>query len=190
MNKKINAERLSVLMPDELMKRKIWSIKDGSIKFDTDTLLHNVYGHEFIVNYDECVNAGSIRKIIINGFLEVDLEPKNDIFEIKKVIYNDPATIVFWADGTKTVVKCTEDDEYDPEKGLAMCISKKALGNKGSYYDIFEKWLPDEQSKCQLDIEGFDEMMSDYSCEKKVDDLFLKYALEALGFRQEGSKKK
>ena len=60
---------------------------------------------------------------------------------IKDVIFNDPATIVFWADGTKTVVKCQPLDEYDPEKGLAMAISKKALGNNYSYYNPFAKWL-------------------------------------------------
>jgi hypothetical protein len=48
---------------------------------------------------------------------------------IEKVIYNGPATIVKWADGTKTVVKCCEGDAFDPEKGLAMAISKKALGD-------------------------------------------------------------
>ena len=47
---------------------------------------------------------------------------------IKNVIYNDPATIVFWTDGSKTVVKCGERDTYDPEKGLAMCIVKKIYG--------------------------------------------------------------
>ena len=64
--------------------------------------------------------------------------------EIKNVIHNDPATIVFWADNTKTVVKCQEGDIYDPEKGLAMAISKKALGNQGNYCNTFKKWLPDE----------------------------------------------
>lgn len=64
---------------------------------------------------------------------------------IKDVIYNGPATIVFWVDGSKTVVKCQEDDDYDPEKGLAMAIAKKALGNKGNYCNIFKKWLPEEE---------------------------------------------
>lgn len=64
---------------------------------------------------------------------------------IKNVIFNDPATIVFWADGTKTVVKCQEGDVYDPEKGMAMAISKKALGNQGNYCEVFKKWLPEEE---------------------------------------------
>lgn len=59
---------------------------------------------------------------------------------IKKVIFNEPATIVFWDDGTKTVVKA-EDEAFDKEKGLAMAISKKFLGNKGNYYNEFKKWV-------------------------------------------------
>lgn len=75
---------------------------------------------------------------------------------IKKVIFNNPATIVLWNDGTKTVVKCSEpcitcqdprdnqNPSFDPEKGLAMAIAKKVLGNKGNYYNEFKKWLPKE----------------------------------------------
>lgn len=65
---------------------------------------------------------------------------------IKDVIFNDPATIVFWNDGTKTVVKA-ENEEFDPEKGLAMAISKKFLGNKGNYYETFKKWLPEKENE-------------------------------------------
>ena len=60
--------------------------------------------------------------------------------EIKEVIFNDPATIVFWTDGTKTVVKCQEGDIFDPEKGLTMAIAKKVYGNKGSYCNAIKKW--------------------------------------------------
>lgn len=65
------------------------------------------------------------------------------IVPIKKVIFNNPATIVMWEDGTKTVVKA-EGEDYDPEKGLAMAIAKKAFGNEGNYYNEFKKWLPKE----------------------------------------------
>lgn len=58
---------------------------------------------------------------------------------IKNVIFNEPATIVFWADGTKTVVKA-ENEDFDPEKGLAMAIAKKVFGNKGSYFNQIRKW--------------------------------------------------
>lgn len=61
---------------------------------------------------------------------------------IKNVIFNDPATIVFWSDGTKTVVKCGKDDTFDPEKGLAMAISKYFFDNAGYFNDVFKKWIP------------------------------------------------
>lgn len=75
---------------------------------------------------------------------------KKDIWyvpSIKKVIFNDPATIVIWGDGSKTVVKCQDGETYDPEKGLAMAISKKALGNKGNYCEVFKEWLPEEEER-------------------------------------------
>ena len=64
--------------------------------------------------------------------------------EIKKVIFNDPATIVYWKDYTKTVVKC-EKEKYDPEKGLAMAIAKKAMGNQGNYFEVFKKWIGEDK---------------------------------------------
>lgn len=67
--------------------------------------------------------------------------------EIKKVIFNKPATIVFWADGTKTVVKCHGDDKYSKDAGLAWCIAKKATGNSEEFIDIFEKWIPKNDDK-------------------------------------------
>lgn len=63
---------------------------------------------------------------------------------IKDVIYNSPATIVFWEDGSKTVVKCGKNDVYSSEKGLAMAIVKKAYGNKGNYYKVFSEWVEPE----------------------------------------------
>lgn len=66
--------------------------------------------------------------------------------EILDVIFNEPATIIFWADGTKTVVKAIYD-EFDPEKGLAMAIAKKALGNKGNYYNVIAKWMDEYLEK-------------------------------------------
>lgn len=71
---------------------------------------------------------------------------------IKDVIYNNPATIVKWKDGTKTVVKCQEGDKYNPELGLAMCIIKKCCNNKGNYNDIFEKWLPKKENNNEESI--------------------------------------
>ena len=60
--------------------------------------------------------------------------------KIKNVIFNAPATIVFWTDGTKTVVKCGKGDKWDPEKGLAMACAKKLLGNEEGYHKEISKY--------------------------------------------------
>lgn len=66
------------------------------------------------------------------------------ILEIINVIFNNPATIVFWSDGTKTVVKCQEGDVFDPEKGLAIAIVKKTYGNDNAFHKIFKTWVKEE----------------------------------------------
>lgn len=60
----------------------------------------------------------------------------------KKIILNDPATIILWSDNTKTIVKKnSKDKKFDPEKGIALCYMKKALGNKGNYNNVFKDWI-------------------------------------------------
>lgn len=76
------------------------------------------------------------------GHLNNIFLPAPICLEPKKVVYNDPATIVIWTDGTKTVVKKQDTDPvYDPEKGLALCFMKKALGNTSrKLNDQLHKW--------------------------------------------------
>ena len=69
---------------------------------------------------------------------------------IVKVIFNDPATIVMWNDGSKTVVKAN-NEVFDSEKGLAMAISKRVFGNKGNYFNEFKKWIPEEKTVVDSD---------------------------------------
>lgn len=77
----------------------------------------------------------------------IEKADKRDVKEstvmIKKVGFYDPVTVVFWEDGTKTVVKA-EDEAFDKEKGLAMAIAKKHFGNTGSYWNVFKKWIYNE----------------------------------------------
>lgn len=73
---------------------------------------------------------------------------------IEKVIFNPPATIVLWSDGTKTVVKAQGYDEYDPEKGLAMAICKKVMGNKGNYNNEINKWTDQYWEKRKEEVDS------------------------------------
>lgn len=56
---------------------------------------------------------------------------KNFMIMLKpeRIIFNDPATIVFWSDGSKTVVKCSEDDTFDTYTGFTMAYLKKIMGS-------------------------------------------------------------
>lgn len=123
-------------------------------------LLNSIYGRvsmnrdvkNVVVNADSSVTVfytdGSYTKIG-NGFVESGRQ--SALHKIKNVIFNNPATIVFWVDGTKTVVKCGKDDKFDPEKGLAMAISKYFFDNAGYYNDVFKKWIPKKET---VEVDG------------------------------------
>lgn len=63
-----------------------------------------------------------------------------------KVILHDPAVVVYWKDGTKTVAKA-QNEKYDPEKGLAMCFVKKMLDMNGKTLTVFNKLLKEADAK-------------------------------------------
>ena len=65
---------------------------------------------------------------------------------IKKVIFNGPATIVIWVDGSKTVVKCAEGDGYSKFSGLAIAICKRMYGT--DFKRIFNHFIPKEETEC------------------------------------------
>lgn len=77
---------------------------------------------------------------------------------IKDVIFAPPATIVYWSDGSKTVVKCSEKDVFDPEKGLAMAVAKRCGGNNGSYYKEIRNWV--EKSGKKYPVKPYTESSS------------------------------
>lgn len=59
---------------------------------------------------------------------------------ITKVIYSNPATIVFWSDGTKTTSKCRKEDTYNPETGLALAVLKR-LTSGDFVAALLEDWI-------------------------------------------------
>ena len=100
--------------------------------------------------YDDLIMTKDAHNMYCLGLWEKEKKKKkeNEKPKIEKVIFNEPATIVLWSDGTKTVVKCQEE-EFDKEKGLAMAIAKRFLRTNttgSNYYDEFKKWIPKEES--------------------------------------------
>lgn len=121
---KLEAEKLRVEKENNMKEHKNTTAKE---------LVNSVYGR---MNYNARMNYNG--RMHYNGMYQ----PKRSLSDfISKVVFNDPATIVFWKDGTKTVVKA-EGEPFDPEKGMAMACAKKLGFNNGTYYDAFKEWLP------------------------------------------------
>lgn len=61
--------------------------------------------------------------------------------DIRDIIFNGPATVILWRDGSKTVIKQQKGDKWDPEKAVAMAVMKKVFGTNvtGSNYLEFVK---------------------------------------------------
>ena len=96
-------------------------------------------------------------QIEVKKYCDEDIEQTKNLYyglslTIKDVIFNPPATIVFWMDGTKTVVKDQGEVFYDPEKGMAMAVAKKAFGNQGNYYNQFSKYLDIYEKKQEAEF--------------------------------------
>lgn len=120
-------------------KRVIGNITDVVRTVDGETMITLDTGHTFqFKSYDIYWDKGHncfINKPYYRGTLNTAHAKEATAMNaaaIKNVIFAPPATIVYWSDGSKTVVKCSEKDVFDPEKGLAMAIAKRCGGNKAA----------------------------------------------------------
>lgn len=93
------------------------------------------------------------RSMMTNMQLKVDIPNMID-----RVIFNDPATIIYWADGSKTVVKRSEDDEWDPEKGFCMAVIKKLYGRTS----FIKNYIESDEEMPILTVEEACENLKDF----------------------------
>lgn len=77
-------------------------------------------------------------------------------FNIKRVIFNGPATIVFWNDGTKTVVKCAEEEIYNKRTAIMWAIMKKAYGNSSRVNKAFDELIEGDEASNDNTKDDFD----------------------------------
>lgn len=54
--------------------------------------------------------------------------------------YKNGITTVIWNDGEKTMLKCSEEDEWDTEKVIALAYMKRYFGNGRKFKDEIDKW--------------------------------------------------
>lgn len=58
-----------------------------------------------------------------------DAHVENMFDKIKDYIVYDKTTVVFFTDGTKSTVVCNEEDNFDVEQGITMCVIKRMFGD-------------------------------------------------------------
>ena len=143
----LTKEKLDVFC--EMMDKELDKL-GCSIGYKTDTAVHktdvDIYHatlgpKHYLVQWDEVRSLTEAAVPILSDIkMQLNLNYMPNL-TIKDVIFNPPATIVLWMDGTKTVVKDQGEVFYDPEKGMAMAVAKKAFGNQGNYYNQFKKYI-------------------------------------------------
>lgn len=130
---------------------------------NTDSFFNDLAERAHQIEVNEKIREAGMKLVHLDAFdVEIDSEQyrKDKLAELrskifvdlcltpKKIILHDPATIILWDDDTKTVVKCNpEYDTFDPEKGIALCFMKKALGNRGKFNDILKKGIEDNEQE-------------------------------------------
>ncbi len=84
----------------------------------------------------------------------------NHMPDIKDFKFSWDHTIVFWSDGTKTIVKCADTEDFDPEKGLALAFMKRALDNDQYFFSTLLSHAQDAwdmtEDKRDRDLEGIE----------------------------------
>ena len=141
---------------DLVMSMETTGLATGKDPVSNLTISNEIKDRRYIVYWSEVKSLTEAATPIFADVLVYFGIQKSDtdttsIFDISNVIFNGPATIVLWKDGTKTVVKCQDGDCYSEETGLALCFMKKALGNKPNFNDVFRKWIPDQDYSRSLE---------------------------------------
>lgn len=117
-------------MGDRLVVEKHYA--NGNVIVDKYTYC-TIYPDIFNEAGLESIHIESIDKAILDAykcFLNFHYGSHSKSLQPKKIIFNGPATIVIWDDGNKTIVKQSNLDNYDYEKGFAMCVVKRVFGDK------------------------------------------------------------
>ena len=105
-----------------------------------DSLTLNVSTYSTLKTY----NKNLIKKYnFAGGFNKIGGDGSVESFYIKKVLYKNPVTVVFWSDGTKTVAKTHGGDSYNPESGLIICVLKKLHGSS-NVRSLLSSWVSED----------------------------------------------
>ena len=124
---------------------------------DGDNMEKSYMDHEFDRHMakEDCwicdhVVDSSLRKPLLDMYKKGLIEGREIVWKsisVDRIIFNDPATIVFWQDGTKTVVKCQKDQTFNPYFGFCAAIAKKLYGSNSRLNRIVETYFDEDPRK-------------------------------------------
>ena len=103
----------------------------------SDDLLENLYaalmdGHEKLIQEKKKRNEKVRRKF-----------NESQVNQIKRVKYDNPWTIVWWADGKVTRSKCAENDVWSESAGFNACVAKHYFQTAGAYNKVLKTYCTD-----------------------------------------------
>lgn len=124
-------------------------INDGSMTFSSSIGNTTYVDANFSASFpytneiDKLIRQSNLANSNVYNNLFITNEVLPNIRDVR--FFNNKTTVVWWSDGSKTVVVCQDCDTFDKEKGLTMAIVKKIYGNKGNFNNIFRKWIYDKE---------------------------------------------
>lgn len=131
--------------PSKLMQKHVLNVAEDYIEYAKVPSKTNCHGtFKFERGFDEKEKE---RKEKMN---EAEKENARKIaikFEPKQILQNGPVTIVFWKDGTKTIVRKSENSADDPYSAFCAALAKKIYGNNSRVKKILEKKIVKAKAK-------------------------------------------
>jgi hypothetical protein len=127
----------------------------GNDRKTQEVVVYSSFGQPFVAPIHEIIIEGVFitneenkrvaEKLIQAQITNYKLQQKLDTpLEVVKVMRNGPATIVFFSDGDKSVVKPTKETiqkkKFDYSAAVAYAIAKKVLKNsKRNFFEVVER---------------------------------------------------
>lgn len=112
-----------------------------------------------------------LRKEILSKMATINVAKTKNFYSlnVSKIIFNPPATIVFWEDGTKTVVKCSAEDEFSEYYGFLAALGKKAYENNNQIKKLIDKkaeWHENKKDEKDIPDDSVDSLgkVLEYLC--------------------------
>lgn len=98
---------------------------EAPMSMDSRTIKDNIRETTEQLHIIEAIMPAALAKV----FLNVTFGAPRASLGVKQVIFSGPKTIVFWLDGTKTIVSCGEGDNNDPYAGFCAAVTKRVFGS-------------------------------------------------------------